>query len=330
MIGQVRYGPLDLCDWPYVLDPEANLGAAAPDLATVSRLLSDGDVVAGERSGNGTIELPLSIAANSRAEFAAAEAALFREVNKPTNTLTVLFGAGDGLPVVADTYRGSLVPTHDAEMDWDYTRSYVLSCPREPFFRSPDPVVVAPSTASVVVDGFDSTTGMTTSSAASVDTTTFVTSTGSVRQALTVTAVTDFTSRLSASWARSVSLDLSGMRYVLLWLLTDLTYIGYDRAEGMSPMTLTLSSAGGSSTWRPPLGFSLVNAWSSVTWDLEATPEATVGGGADLSAVTGWAVSLENLVWSAAPLDGSYLIWADDLHAYPHGSMETTAGSAQL
>lgn len=329
MIGQVRYGPLDLCDWPYVLDPEANLGAAAPDLATVSRLLSDGDVVAGERSGNGTIELPLSIAANSRAEFAAAEAALFREVNKPTNILTVLFGAGDGLPVVADTYRGSLVPTHDAELDEDYTRSYVLSCPREPFFRSPDPVVVAPSTASVVVDGFDSTTGMTTSSAASVDTTTFVTSTGSVRQGLTVTSVDEKTTRLAASWGRSVSsLDLSGMRYVLLWLLTDMPYTGYGESGGLPPVTLTLSSAGGSSTWSTAI-FDLRDQWTAATWDLSQTPVATVDGGVDLAAVTGWSVTMTNVVFVGG-LTGPYTVWADDLRAYPHGSMETTAGSAQL
>lgn len=326
MIGQVIYGALDLTDMPYVTDPLSDLGAPAPDLATVSRLLADGDVVAGARSGNRQVQLRVTVVANSRAEFAAAEAALFVEADKPVNTLTVLFGAGDGLPVAVDTYRGTLTPTFDANVDYAYTRSYALTCAAEPFFRSPAPITIAPSSAATVVDGFDSLTGMTTSGAATVDTTTFVTSTGSVRQPLTVDTTVPAKPTLAASWARTISpLDVSADQYVLLWLLTD-----YPFPDGLSmDAKLTLSSAGGrSSTWqRLPTPSTGTTGWVPVTWDLTYLPQA-VNGGVDLTAVTGWEVEIGP--FPSLSGDGPFTVWADDLSAYPHGTAAITAGSGQF
>lgn len=323
MIGQVRYGALDLTKYPYILDPQTNFGAPTAESATVSRLLADGDVVAGVRSGNRTLEIPVSIGCNSRPEFAAAEVALFAEVNRAMNTLTVLFGAGDGLPVVADTYRGQLIPTYDADIDYDYVRSYVITCPAEPFFRSPDPITIAGASASTLLFDFDSLTGLTTSETATVDTTTFVTSTGSVRQPVTVDA-SGKVPLLSASWASALSsTDLSADRYVVLWLLSDYPHtvqIG-ENAQ------LTLTSAGGAaSTYvgRTPV---YSPGWTPVTWDL-AYPSSSLGGGVDLAAVTGWEVTLGPVYsWAGS---GPWTVWADDLRAYPHGSAEVTAGSANL
>lgn len=328
-IGQVRYGPLDLTDYPYIFDPQPNLGAPEAESATVSRLLEDGDVAGGVRSGNRTLQLPVSIGANSRAEFAAAEVALFAEVNRALNTLTVLFGAGDGLPVVADTYRGQITPTYDADLDFDYVRSYVITCPAEPFFRSPDPITISPSSAATQIDAFENTTGLTTSSTATADTTTFVRGSASVKQQLGVTTTFDgYGAIFSATWARSIaSTDLSLDVTARLWLLTDVVYSIFPD-ETHFP-TLTLFSAGGkSSTWHSR--DRLVSGWTAINWDLTDTPDAQVAGGVNLAAVTGWAVDFEAAAVAFAGFSGTYHVWADDLRAYPAGAAEITAGSANL
>ena len=94
MSGQLVYGAVDLSTAPYLVTFDSDFGAGALDQATVSRLLTDGDIVSGDRTGNATMTMIVEVASNSRAAFAAAEAALFKEANKQTNTLTVLFGAG--------------------------------------------------------------------------------------------------------------------------------------------------------------------------------------------------------------------------------------------
>jgi hypothetical protein len=159
MPGSLIVGPYDLLafDSPATLLGFAgtDFGTGTPDVTTVSRILLDGDVVAGTRTGNRLVKLVVLV--HSDANNAEVIANLTAAVNQ--QSWTIPWTPDDGkATVVFDAFRGTVT------RDWDQYLSAVtltLLIPALPFTRDLNPIMLGASSAAVVtVNTGDSATGL--------------------------------------------------------------------------------------------------------------------------------------------------------------------------
>jgi hypothetical protein len=156
-------GTYDLLDYSSLvrLTDTTSFGAGVPDLTTVARVLLDGDVVSGRRTGNRQITLSVLIAGGSIAANATIAAGLGQIVDRQSWAMP--WTPADGEPTVAfDCYRGNLtrdwsLPSMPGDPAWLVTLTFAA----EPFTRSLNPVVLGASTqvGGVTINGFETTTG---------------------------------------------------------------------------------------------------------------------------------------------------------------------------
>lgn len=312
----VIYGGLDLTVDPYTLSPDSDFSVGEKETGVVPHVLTDGDTVSGLRTANRTITLNVAITATSRAAFAAAEAALALQADQPANTLVAQFGDATSalsLPVVADTFRATLVPTYNAFEDRSFYRAYVLTIPALPFFRNPTAVTLGPVvTAAATLDSFDTTPTLTVAAMAGHTANTGTVTTDSVHKtqgtASTVVTITQ---------GNSTGVDFTLSR---TFTSTDLSAYGsavFDVARGATGVsvyvsfTVTLTdSTGKTAVYTGPVETGLRQAPSGkfVTTSVAFT-DGTVQSGFNMSAVTGWSVRAYGYQQSNTGPSGQVVQW---------------------
>lgn len=331
----VIYGGLDLTADPYTLDPSSDYGVGQAETGTVAHLLTDGDTVSGLRTANRTITLNVTVSATSRASFAAAEAALALQADQAANTLVAQFGdatSPDSLPVVADTFRATLIPTYNEFTDRSFYREYVLTIPALPFFRNPMAVTLGPTvTAAVQLDSFDTAPSLTVAAAAAPNTSNTGTVTtdsvhktqGSASTVVTVTqgSVTSIDFTLSRTFA---STDLSAYGSAMFDVARGATSTVYVYVS----FTVTLTDSAGKTAMYaadapPPF-------WNSPSGKfLTATvpfTDGTVQSGFNIAAVTGWSVRTHGYQQSNVGPSGQVVQWwFDNALIQPKGLSNLTA-----
>lgn len=315
------------------LTSETDPGEGKPDVASVSRLLTDGDVQSGLRTGNRQWTLPI-IVEGAPATVAATVSTLHTAMDKASFSL---IWTPNGLPsVVSDCYRHTdLVEQTLVTSDSYLCKLLTYTVPALPFTRSPTPVIASSFVASSQIASLDSLTGWSTSPTASVDTTTFVEGTGSLRFPVTFTnAIRPGTWYASATLARTFSaIDFSSVEVVgVKWLTNVLGLVA--AAPLVSPLagaSLTLYSAGGrQSTWLNK-GSAPTPAWSVLAFDLTQPADDTNGGvGVDTHNVTSLTLVAAAGAYSNTYIPPQSYIWLDDIENYPAGSGVVIGGSANL
>ena len=149
MISELRprivWGGLDLTSRPYAWEFEGDLGNGEVIYETLDWLLADGEAVTSNRTSNRTLSFSVIVEGWSQHSMAVHAAALALEADKPANTL--LFDPGlDGAAMVFDTFRAQVtMGPHDADMERQGMRRYLVEIPAHPFPRLPEPVTVTPT-----------------------------------------------------------------------------------------------------------------------------------------------------------------------------------------
>lgn len=162
MAGSLIVGPYDLLDTsgPVIVVNSSNYGSGVADVATVSRLLLDGDIVTGSRTANRQIVLDVAIDSSlSPGGVGTVMANLLAAVNRPLWQITWT-PDGSSPPVVFDCQRGQVTRGYNGGL-W---ASATLTIPAAPFTRDPLPTVLAPPTSgagSGVLDALATTTSLT-------------------------------------------------------------------------------------------------------------------------------------------------------------------------
>lgn len=305
---------------------DSDLGSPQALTETVDRLLTDGALVTGVRSGNRELSLPLWIVGD-RATVAQAIADVAAFLDQRTYTIT--WQPGDGLPVTFDCYRGQLTRNYDLGAETQGVAGFTATIPALPFTRTPTPVRLSPASSSgqsLQVDALNDTTGLTTTGSATVtaDTGTKIEGTASVKSAFTVpggsgsgTSGSPFVAGVfGESWSRTIaSTDLSG--YVLFG-----PRVHADRSM-TATWTLTLAGTGWSATYQLTAAR---QGWQVLGFDL-TSPVSTTGT-VDLTAVTSWALGFSVSNWGSAY---TAVLWLDDLKAFKTGSgaISTPSGTAR-
>lgn len=286
-------GPYDLLSNASLvrLAPDYDLGDPSVETQAVARLLFDGDIVTGVRSGNRDISLPLHIIGTSSTNRAAVIETLAAIVNSP---FTMTWTPGDGLPVVFDCYRAQPIITYNSLYALQGLQDVTLKFQAQPYTRTPSAVSLAPTTSpSITVDAYDATTGLTFSNATGATATSpKVSGTNSVKLTFTIPAMTGSGTSGSPYVPGQVTVGVS-KTISSLDLSTAATASLYAQAPGTDPTVgtshtwqLTLSSSGGSKTWQveaTPFG----DGFKFVTWNLANTPVASTGT-FNQAAVTGY------------------------------------------
>jgi hypothetical protein len=249
MGGSLIVGPYDLLDptGPATLLGFAgtDFGAGTPDVTTVSRILLDGDVVAGTRTGNRLVKLVVLV--HAEANNAQVIADLTNAVNQ--RSWSIPWTPDTGRPTVAfDAFRGSVT------RDWDpyyEATTLTLLIPALPFTRDAVPITLGASAAAVVtVNSCDATTGLVTAlpttyldgpgtnnvltglvpNVYAVDTTTHVSGSGSIKVTSPVYQTPFFTSSTSnpavfhlVQGTFATVTDLSGMQTLAWSAMSDAT-----------------------------------------------------------------------------------------------------------
>lgn len=158
MSGSLIVGPYDLLNpaSPAILLGLAgtDLGSGTPDVTTVSRILLDGDVVAGARTGNRQLKLVVLVQSTGNEQIIAD---ITNAVNQQTWAMP--WTPDTGKPtVVFDCFRGHVTRDWDQYLD---SVTLTLTIPALPFTRDVNPINLGASAAAVVtINSGDSTTGL--------------------------------------------------------------------------------------------------------------------------------------------------------------------------
>ena len=157
------YGDLDLTDHPFMVELGADLGNAQTVTAVVDSLLTDGELLSGERESNREIVLSVVVEGTDLAAVADAEALLVGEVRKQRNTLVVYPGDDMGPSSTFDTFRAQVEWQRDDDLERAGLRRFVLTIPALPFTSSFDTIVddadTPPSDGGTLLNNCESTTG---------------------------------------------------------------------------------------------------------------------------------------------------------------------------
>lgn len=330
----LTYGGLDLAGSTYkALLAGADLGYPVPITSAIRSLYLDGSIVSGRFSDNRGIAFDVLVTGATASATAAALDALAYQVDQATNTLT--YTPDSGLPVVFDTFRGSLHEDFSYQGRSATVRYVKVSFPAWPFGRTPGASSIAgTSVAAVPIDGFEESPepSYTASGFSSTPMTRVTTGTPGGPYAGNYYASAGFSllSGSSSEWVHITSsvssLDVSGMSYVQVAVAV---YLDAGSTTSQT-FTLTLSSASGTSSWQVSPGlFASPATWNLVTFDLTATPTSTTGSGYTATAVTGY-----TLAWDGT---NSYTFGAtgqeffvDALTAYPAGYGALSSADAAL
>lgn len=192
------YGDLDLTDAPFMVEFGLDLGNAQAVTAVIDSLLTDGELISGERDSNREISLTVLVEGSDLAALADAEALLVAQARKQRNTLTVEPGDDIGPTTVFDTFRAQVEWQRDDDFERSNLRRFVLTIPALPFTHSANKILdvsTSPpgSGAGTVFYSAESTTGWAgftggyqdQAPSFSVDTSVKNEGTGSVRSLLT-------------------------------------------------------------------------------------------------------------------------------------------------
>jgi len=273
------------------------LSEGEPDDAVIASLLLDGDVVSGDRTKNRQPTLTVKVVGATRSDLSAKVDALLLVVT--VKAWTLQWTPDGGLPIVFDCYRSSWTRTRDAYQDGVLQTILTLTFDALPFGRSPVAQTIS-GTASTQVDNFD-----TAPTGATLDTSTKWEGTGSAQFTLASDGGSHYVT--AAPITRSFTAkDLSADQALTLRMLTS---IGAITSTG----TLTLSSAGGKSSTFVASAATNSISWPLLTFNLSA-PTATTGGGVDLTAVTGYSLTV-SATQGHANIFGSVTAHIDDLRA---------------
>lgn len=160
--GSLIVGPYDLLDTsgPVIVVNSSDYGSGVADVATVSRLLLDGDIVTGSRTANRQIVLDVVIDSSlSPGGVGTVMANLLAAVDQPLWQITWTPDASSAT-VVFDCQRGQVTRGYNGGL-W---ASATLTIPAGPFTRDPLPTVLAPPTSgdgAGTLDALATTTGLT-------------------------------------------------------------------------------------------------------------------------------------------------------------------------
>lgn len=164
MTGSLLIGDYDVLaeDSPvWLVVEDLDMGAPAPDTQTVSRVLLDGDVVSGVRSGNREVTLKLAIGGRavpvSAQQAAVIRTALFRTVDQQQWTMQWTPGPGMSA-VLFDCYRGTMSRAWQYLDDADVVDFVTLSIPALPFTRDATATMLTPpavATTPTVIDSME-------------------------------------------------------------------------------------------------------------------------------------------------------------------------------
>lgn len=157
------YGDLDLTDAPFMVEFGLDLGNAQAVTAVIDSLLTDGELISGERDSNREISLTVLVEGSDLAALADAEALLVAQARKQRNTLTVEPGDDIGPTTVFDTFRAQVEWQRDEDFERSNLRRFVLTIPALPFSRSLEPIVddadTPPTDGGTLLYNCESTTG---------------------------------------------------------------------------------------------------------------------------------------------------------------------------
>ena len=280
--------------------PGPDLGDPVPDEAVIASLLLDGDEVTGDRTANRQITLPVKVivpATSTRSDLTAKVDILRKAVN--VKTWTLQWTPTGGLPIVFDCYRATVTRTRAAYEDGQLFTLLTITFAALPFGRSPTAQTIS-GTTSTQVDSFD-----TAPTGATLDTSSKWEGTGSAQFTLTSDGGSHYVTGAAVSRSFAAK-DLSADQSLTLRMLTSIGAI-------TSTVTLTLTSSGGrSSTFVASAATNSVS-WPLLTFNLSA-PTATTGGGVDMTAVTGYSLTV-SATQGHANIFGSVTAHVDDLRA---------------
>lgn len=157
------YGDLDLTDAPFMVEFGLDLGNAQAVTAVIDSLLTDGELISGERDSNREISLTVLVEGSDLAALADAEALLVAQARKQRNTLTVEPGDDIGPTTVFETFRAQVEWQRDDDFERSNLRRFVLTIPALPHSRSLEPVVddadTPPSDGGTLLYNCESTAG---------------------------------------------------------------------------------------------------------------------------------------------------------------------------
>lgn len=272
-------------------------GDPLPDQAEIEKIVLDGEAVTGDRTRNRNVQIPLWVRGNDALDLAANLSALWQAVDK--SSFTVEWTPNGGLPVIYDCARATVTRPLNIYLTEQFVAAVMITCSAQPFGRSPDAESVEVSTT-LQIDSF-----ATAPTGATLNTTTKYEGTGSAQLAFTYSGVGINPGSTSAPVSRTFAAkDLSSYANVSMRLYLPGT------GTAAASITLTLSSAGGSTTY-PIAATTLKGTKWGVLYIPLTGGTVTSGTGVDLSAVTGY--SLRMFV-SRTDLHSSYAL-VDDMRA---------------
>lgn len=338
----LRLGTVDLNDgMTTFIRTGHDMGAPQTLTQQIERLLTDGSVVTGARSGNRQIQLPVQIRAGTRAAAVAIEAAIALQVEQAYSPL--LWTPQSGQATVFDCFRGSVVREYSILESRQGLIQLTVTLPALPFARSQLPVTLFPTaTVPTVLDTFDAASGSRTTTDSgyagagtfSYDTT--VKTEGAASLKLTdVTPIVGGGPLLVTSDISFAAEDLTGLPVVLMAWMLGLPSNGdsavYSTTNGgfalTSTWSLTLRSSAGTSTWTVTQNpMQAPYAWQTVAWQIAQSPTSTTGT-FNIAAVTSSAVT-----WAFSGPGYTFSVYRDYLRAAPANGLNitTAVGTARL
>lgn len=279
------YGSLDLLAGSFLITDATDWGS--PDFRTtaVANPYLDGDTLTGLTSGNRMIKLVIEIKANDKGSFAAAQALLAYQADRPRNTIT--YQPDNGLTVVFDTWRcRSITPVYDFHTDPANLRVFELLIPADPFTRAPMITQFAGTGTVTSVETFQSAGGYTVTQGTAHNADTAWYATGATASLLidpvgvspnwSVTVAASGTADMSARFAEVMMsiayVNISGTNV----LTGDLYLILSNSGTGLAPTSTRLQVADiyeGDSSPSSPRG-----AFASYAFDLERICASSLRG----------------------------------------------------
>lgn len=167
LMPEWKVNDLVLTDYPYSVDADSTVDIGEPEVevVTIPGSLADGDLEREVRSGNRTYVLSVYIEGPTMGDLAENEAALRRELKKPSVLLTHDPGDGLGFASVYEVQVARMKPDRQDLHESHLIRRVTLTFTCGPFARSVDAVTVealapppvTPTTATV--NNADTTTG---------------------------------------------------------------------------------------------------------------------------------------------------------------------------
>lgn len=289
----------------YRLAPGFDFGAGEPDQTTITSLYLDGDTVSSDRTRNRVVTLPITVRGGGAQGVAANVSTLLQAIS--ADTFTMQWTPDGGLPLIFDCYRAVWSrPERSLVKDAQGLTSLLLSFQAKPFGRSPD-VQSVTVVASTQIDSFDSApTG------ATLSTTNKVEGSGSA-------VLAGLTGTVSRSFAAK---NLSAATQARLWEQVTKTGMGIQTYN--VTLTLTLTSAGGSTRYTAQTFAGTVGA----AWSLRAISLAngtvTAGTGVSLAAVTSYSLAYSYAYSTAVGAVGTKTQYLDDFEGA--GAASTLVG----